>query len=44
MPYTVILPSGNRMHFYILEVANIYATMYKGTVVTDVPVKLKLVA
>jgi len=44
MPYTVLLPNGTTMQFYIREVANIYATMHKGTVVTDAPVKLKLVA
>lgn len=44
MPYTVLLPNGNTMQFYILEVANIYATMHKGTVVTQSPVRLKLVA
>jgi hypothetical protein len=44
MPYTVLLPNGNTMQFYIREVANIYATMHKGTVVIDAPVKLKLVA
>lgn len=44
MPYTVILPSGNRMHFYIEQVAKTYALMYKGTLVTDIPIKLKLVA
>ena len=44
MPYTVIMPNGTAMQFYIREVANIYATAHKGRVVTHSPVKLKLVA
>jgi hypothetical protein len=44
MPYTVILPNGTAMQFYIREVANIYATAHKGRVVSNMPVKLQLVA
>jgi len=44
MPYTVILPNGSTMQFYIREVADTYAIMHKGRVVTQSPVKLKLVA
>ena len=44
MPYTVILPNGNTMQFYIREVAETYATVHKGRVVSNMPVKLQLVA
>ena len=44
MPYTVILPNGVAMQFYIRQVADIYATAHKGRVVSNMPVKLQLVA
>jgi len=44
MPYTVILPNGATMQFYIKEMAETYATAHKGRVVSNMPVKLQLVA
>jgi len=44
MIYSVILPSGSVMRFYIEDVARTYAVMYKGTLVTESPPRLKLVA
>jgi len=38
MPYTVIFPSGRRMHFYVHAMANMYATIYKGRLVRNEPV------
>ncbi len=34
MPYTVILPTGKIMQFYIRSLAETYASMYRGTLVT----------
>lgn len=35
MPYTVILPTGRIMQFYIRSLAETYASMYKGTLITS---------
>ncbi len=34
MPYTVILPTGRIMQFYIRNLAETYAAMYNGTLVS----------
>ncbi len=36
MPYTVILPTGRIMQFYIKNLAETYAAMYKGTLINTV--------
>lgn len=35
MKYTLILPSGKVMCFFVLSVAQLYQSIYRGTLVTE---------
>ena len=35
MKYTLILPSGKVLCFFVLSVAKLYQSLYRGTLITD---------
>jgi len=40
MPYTLILPTGRRMQFYLRSVAEMYQTIYGGHIIGRPELKL----
>ena len=44
MPYSVIMPTGRIMDFYIRSLAQMYADMYGGVVIDNNREPLKLAA
>jgi hypothetical protein len=43
MEYTLIMPSGRRMQFYVESVAEMYRTIYGGVLLKNNKAQLKLV-